>query len=173
MGRGRRKQSSGFHLRSEYCDWKLKGLFSERALWSRKQRRPRTFQTAPTISRILTTWQTPSYSVVSEPVWSGGEERKTRGETEAPHSNGGGGGGRSHLASILLEERTSLSILFSSKAGHSENHLTNVCVCVCTWKPYEVNRENTCVHVWVCLRTCYKPLSFTYRALGPQEVSGL
>lgn len=56
--------------------------------------------------------------------------KENKGETEAPRSNGGGGG-RSHLASILLEERTSLSILFSSKAGHRENHLRNVCVRVC------------------------------------------
>lgn len=100
-----------------------------------------------------------------------GKKRKNKKETETSHLDSGGG--RSHLVSNLLKERTLLSILFSSKAEHASLGRECWCVCVCTWRLGCVLGILPLFHTILCVRTYYKTLSFTYRALGPQEVSGL
>lgn len=114
----------------------------EQALWCGHKDGRRTLRKHQMILKILTAWWTLSNSIFSEPVWGVGRERegeraKTKRKTEASHLNGGGG--HSHLVSTLLEERTSLGILFSSKA---QNHLVRVCAR--RWKSvlteYEINR---------------------------------
>lgn len=58
------------------------------------------------------------------------------------------------------------SILFSSKAEHCHSHLVDARACACV-----LQLGFQCVCAW--RRACYKALSFTYRAPGPQELSGL
>lgn len=115
----------------------------------------------PIIFRILTAWQTLSNSIVCEPVWNGGKEKKTKG--------------KQRHRTWRVEEDAVTSCPTCCRKGlywvfcfHLRQNTVRIIwqMCVCTWK-------FVCLSVWLgkkwgeylCVHTCYKALSFTYRAL--------